>query len=77
MIGISFILRIPIRIIAREKIELLPGQLITATARVIDSKERRVAALFIVNERDHSSDTAFKMGIITWRHQKWTSRSFR
>jgi len=46
----QFYLRIPIRIIAREKIELLPGQLITATARVIDSKERRVAALFIVND---------------------------
>lgn len=46
----QFYLRIPIRIIAREKIELLPGQLITSSARVIDSKERRVAALFIVDE---------------------------
>ena len=37
----QFYVRIPIRIITREKIELLPGQLITANARVIDSKERR------------------------------------
>jgi competence protein ComEC len=47
----EFFLRIPIRIITREKIELLPGQLINASARVIESKERRVAALFIVDQK--------------------------
>ena len=44
----EFSLRVPIRIISRQKIYVLPGQLIKASARVVDSKEARVAALFIV-----------------------------
>ena len=45
----EFSLRVPIRIISRQEIDVLPGQLIKASARVVDSKEARVAALFIVD----------------------------
>ena len=43
-------LRVPVRIISRKKIELLPGQTVRVTARVVRSKESRVAALFIIDE---------------------------
>ena len=45
-----FTLRTPIRIITKEKIELLPGQHISADAAVIKTEESRVAALLIVNK---------------------------
>ena len=45
----EFSLRVPIRIISRQEIDVLPGQLIKGSARVVDSKEARVAALFIVD----------------------------
>jgi competence protein ComEC len=44
-----FSLRTPIRILTKKQIEVLPGQTITGTATVLQSKESRVAALFIVN----------------------------
>jgi competence protein ComEC len=44
-----FSLRTPVRILTKAPIELLPGQKITGTATVLQSKESRVAALFIVN----------------------------
>jgi len=46
-------LRIPVRVIAstRSVDGLLPGQLIRVTAKVVASKERRVAALLIVSHR--------------------------
>ena len=46
-----FTLRTPIRIITKEKIELLPGQRISADAAVIKTDESRVAALLIVNKK--------------------------
>ena len=46
-----YTLRVPIRIIAREHIDFLPGQLITSEARVIDSSESRVAALLLVDKK--------------------------
>ena len=44
-----FSLSTPIRILAKEQMELLPGQTISGTATVLQSKESRVAAFFIVN----------------------------
>ena len=46
----NFQLRIPVRIIASRQLVALPGQRITGSARVIKSKEARVAALFIVDQ---------------------------
>ena len=64
----EYFLRIPIRIITRQEIELLPGQIISASARVIDSKEGRVAALFIVDQKivvtTQPSQWAFALGSI-------------
>jgi len=45
----EFSLRVPIRIISSQEIDVLPGQLIKGSARVVESKEARVAALFIVD----------------------------
>ena len=45
-----FALRVPVRIISQESVELLPGQMIAATARVVETKESRVAALFLVDK---------------------------
>lgn len=47
----SFALRIPIRIISSKKIELLPGQSFEGLARVVETKESRVAALFIIDRK--------------------------
>jgi competence protein ComEC len=45
-----FSLRVPIRIISKQELELLPGQTVSATARVVQTKESRVAALLLVDE---------------------------
>ena len=45
-----FSLRVPIRIISQQRIELLPGQTVSATARVVQTKESRVAALLLVDD---------------------------
>lgn len=47
--GERFFLRVPVRILVKESIEILPGQLIRATASVVATKEARVAALLIVD----------------------------
>ena len=45
-----FALRVPVRIISQHYVELLPGQTIAATARVVQTKESRVAALLLVDK---------------------------
>ena len=45
-----FALRVPVRIISQHSVELLPGQTIKATARVVQTKESRVAALLLVEK---------------------------
>lgn len=45
----SYSVRVPIRIISSKKIELLPGQKFSGSARVIQTEESRVVALFIVD----------------------------
>lgn len=45
-----FTLRIPVRIISQQSVELLPGQIVKATARVIQTRESRVAAMLLVDE---------------------------
>jgi competence protein ComEC len=42
-------LRVPVRIISERKIEYLPGQTVSTTARVAQTKESRVAALLLVD----------------------------
>ena len=44
-----FSLRVPVRIISQHNVELLPGQTIKATARVLQSNESRVAAMLLVD----------------------------
>ena len=44
-------LRVPVRVIARKPLMALPGQMITADARVIESSESRVAALLLVDKQ--------------------------
>ena len=44
-------LRVPVRVIARKPLMALPGQMITADARVIESSESRVAALLLVDQQ--------------------------
>jgi competence protein ComEC len=43
-------LRVPVRIISEEKVELLPGQKISGSARVVKTNEARVAAMLIVEK---------------------------
>ena len=45
----SYFLRVPVRILIKEKIELLPGQIISGSASAITTDESRVAALLIVH----------------------------
>ena len=45
----SYLLRVPVRVIARKPLSALPGQLIKGQARVIESSESRVAALLLVD----------------------------
>jgi competence protein ComEC len=47
--GQSYKLRVPVRIIMKDAIDLLPGQKFSGTATVIATNESRVAALLIVN----------------------------
>ena len=46
----NFTLRVPVRIISRQSVELLPGQTVKATARVVQTKESRVAAMLLVDK---------------------------
>ena len=46
----SLTLRVPVRIIAQERVELLPGQTVRAMARVVQTDESRVAAMLLVNK---------------------------
>jgi competence protein ComEC len=46
----NFTLRVPVRIISRQSVELLPGQTVRATARVVQTKESRVAAMLLVDK---------------------------
>ena len=43
-------LRAPVRIISKQRVEFLPGQTIRAIARVVRTKESRVAALLLVDK---------------------------
>ena len=45
-----FALRIPVRIISQQRVELLPGQTVRATARVVQTNESRVAAMLLVDK---------------------------
>ena len=45
-----FALCVPVRIISQHSVELLPGQTIAATARVVQTNESRVAALLLVDK---------------------------
>jgi competence protein ComEC len=45
-----YALRVPIRIISQQKVDFLPGQTVRATARVIQTKESRVAAMLLVDK---------------------------
>ena len=45
----SYLLRVPVRVIARKSLNALPGQVIKGQARVIESSESRVAALLLVD----------------------------
>jgi len=45
----SYFLRVPVRILIKERIELLPGQIISGSASAITTDESRVAALLIVH----------------------------
>ncbi len=47
----QFRLRVPVRIISQRNVQFLPGQTIGATARVIQSKESRVAAMLLVDKK--------------------------
>ena len=44
-----FTLRVPVRIISQHNVEILPGQIVKATARVVQTNESRVGAMLIVN----------------------------
>lgn len=45
----SYLLRVPVRILIKEKIELLPGQIISGSASATTTDESRVAALLIAH----------------------------
>ena len=45
-----FQLRVPVRIISQQRVELLPGQTVKASARVVESNESRVAAMLLVDK---------------------------
>jgi competence protein ComEC len=45
-----FVLRVPVRIISQQSVELLPGQTVKATARVVQTRESRVAAMLLVDK---------------------------
>ena len=49
--GDQFRLRTPVRIITAQELAALPGQRFSASARVVKSKEARVAALLIVDQK--------------------------
>ena len=44
----QYSLRVPVRILLKESVDLLPGQMISGTASVVRTEESRVAALLIV-----------------------------
>ena len=45
-----FALRVPVRIISQQRVELLPGQTVKAIARVVQTNESRVAAMLLVDK---------------------------
>ena len=45
-----FALRVPVRIISQQRVELLPGQTVRASARVVQTNESRVAAMLLVDK---------------------------
>ena len=46
----QFRLRVPVRIISQQRVELLPGQTIRASARVVQTNESPVAAMLLVDK---------------------------
>ena len=46
----QFALRVPVRIISQQRVELLPGQTVRAMARVVQTNESRVAAMLLVDK---------------------------
>jgi competence protein ComEC len=46
----EFNVRVPVRVISQQHLEFLPGQTLTASARVVQTQESRVAALLLVDK---------------------------
>lgn len=46
----QFALRVPVRIMSQHIVDFLPGQTVSASARVMQSNESRVAAMLLVNQ---------------------------
>ncbi len=46
----KFALRVPVRIMSQHNVDFLPGQTVSASARVMQSNESRVAAMLLVNK---------------------------
>ena len=46
----QFALRVPVRIMSQHNVDFLPGQIVSASARVMQSNESRVAAMLLVNK---------------------------
>lgn len=46
----KFALRVPVRIMSQLNVDFLPGQTVSASARVMQSNESRVAAMLLVNK---------------------------
>ena len=46
----QFALRVPVRIMSQHNVDFLPGQTVSASARVTQSNESRVAAMLLVNK---------------------------
>jgi competence protein ComEC len=47
--GKSYFLRVPVRVITKNTLDILPGQKINGNARVVKSSESRVAALLLID----------------------------
>ena len=64
--SINYSLRVPIRVITpnKEVTELLPGQHFTATARIVQSKESRVAALVLIAQKVVVSTKASRWALV-------------
>ena len=64
--SINYSLRVPIRVITPNKdvTELLPGQHFTTTARIVQSKEARVAALVLIAQKVVVSTKASRWALV-------------